>query len=81
MRIAGVVIVCFLFLVPGFLFANTPVQKVQMKLDGSTTEDIYYGNFPENPPPIDSTCLVFAGVDYGNNFDSPQAYPCSKQAA
>lgn len=32
----------------------------------------------ENPPPIDSLWLVFAGIDYGGPFNSPQAYPNAK---
>ncbi len=31
------------------------------------------GYVPDNPPPIDSICLVFSGIDYGANFNSPQA--------
>jgi len=36
------------------------------------------GYVPDNPPPIDSLCLVFAGIDYGADFNSPQAYPHAK---
>jgi hypothetical protein len=31
-----------------------------------------------SPPPIDSICLVFAGVDYGGDFSSPQNYANAK---
>jgi hypothetical protein len=77
MRIAGVMIVSLLLCV-ALTFAQTAVQKVYMTLDGNT-DDMYYGNFPDNPPPIDSTCIVFSGVDYGGDFDSPQAYPNAKK--
>lgn len=36
------------------------------------------GNLLENPPPIDSLCLVFSGIDYGGDNNSPQAYPPAK---
>jgi len=36
------------------------------------------GYIPDNPPPIDSICLVFSGIDYGAAFNSPQAYPHAK---
>jgi hypothetical protein len=36
------------------------------------------GDDPDNPPPADSLSLVFAGVDYGGNFSSPQDYPNAK---
>ncbi|MCK4585368.1 T9SS type A sorting domain-containing protein [candidate division WOR-3 bacterium] len=32
----------------------------------------------DNPPPIDSLCVVFSGIDYGSNFSSPQEYPNAK---
>jgi hypothetical protein len=35
---------------------------------------------PDNPP-IDSICMVFAGIDYGGDFSSPQNFPNAKHIA
>jgi hypothetical protein len=39
------------------------------------------GTIVESPPPIDSICLVFSGIDYGGSSSSPQNYVNSKHIA
>ncbi|TES92736.1 MAG: T9SS type A sorting domain-containing protein [Candidatus Cloacimonadota bacterium] len=78
MKIPSILIVVILLISVGFLFGNEPIQKVNLKIDAGTILRAESGCIPENPPPIDSLCLVFSGVDYGGNFDSPQAYPNAK---
>ena len=78
MRISGIVIITVLLISGNFLFSIEPIQKVHMKMDAEISLRSESEYTPENPPPIDSLCLVFLGVDYGGNFDSPQAYPSAK---
>ncbi|MCK4233104.1 T9SS type A sorting domain-containing protein, partial [candidate division WOR-3 bacterium] len=75
MRVLVLLTVLFFLICSGVLHGTYPVQKV----DGMLTDDGAQSEYiPESPPPIDSLCLVFAGVDYGGNFNSPQAYPHAK---
>jgi|GEM_PF-1236672 len=37
-----------------------------------------YAQDADNPPPPDSLCRVFSGIDYGGAFSSPQNYPNAK---
>ena len=70
------VFVMLLLLGATMAFSNvTPAYKVDALLPSDGAES---GYAHESPPPIDSICLVFAGVDYGANFNSPQAYPNAK---
>ncbi|TET23244.1 MAG: exo-alpha-sialidase [Candidatus Cloacimonadota bacterium] len=75
MRTAGMLIV-FLLLLNGVLFCEVlPLQNMNF-LRMSDGAECGYGQ--DNPPPIDSLCLVYSGIDYGANFNSPQAYPNAK---
>jgi hypothetical protein len=74
MRITGLVTVVVLFLGASLVFGNA-VQPVDGILPTYGAETGYNS---ENPPPVDSICLVFAGVDYGGNFSSPQNYVNAK---
>ncbi len=77
MKISGLFIVIILLMSVCLLSENYPVYPVAHTLDANIE---YSGSgYPsENPPPMDSLCLVFPGVDYGGNFNSPQAYPNAK---
>ncbi len=66
-----------LLLCVGILFTAEPLHITTLGLDAPQLMS-EYGHDPDNPPPLDSLCLVFAGVDYGGNFNSPQGYPNAK---
>ncbi|MCK4397056.1 T9SS type A sorting domain-containing protein [candidate division WOR-3 bacterium] len=76
MKLVGLLIAIILFISVSFLSGNNPIQVAVPMPHSVGSEN--GGYTPENPPPIDSLCLVFAGVDYGGNFNSPQAYPNAK---
>ncbi|MBA7650280.1 hypothetical protein ES703_58083 [subsurface metagenome] len=75
MKFACLLIVAILLMGIGFLSGDYPLQRIDAKTSVGG-ESGYY--IPENPPPIDSTCLVFPGVDYGAASSSPQNYVNSK---
>jgi hypothetical protein len=54
---------------------NSSIQKIDgiFITDGRESPDV-----PESPPITDSICLVYSGIDYGDDFNSPQAYPHAK---
>jgi hypothetical protein len=74
MRITGLVLFAVIFLGASLLF-GTALQHVDGMLPTNGAET---PNVPDYPPPVDSICLVFAGVDYGGNFSSPQNYVNAK---
>lgn len=53
------------------LHADEPLRKVDAMLPAYADEPM---SFPDYQPPIDTICLVFAGVDHEN----PQLYPNAK---
>ncbi len=75
MKIACLLIVAILLMSIGFLSGNYPLQRIDAKTSVGA-ESGYY--IPENPPPIDSICLVFSGIDYGASASSPQNYVNAK---
>ncbi|TES92735.1 MAG: T9SS type A sorting domain-containing protein [Candidatus Cloacimonadota bacterium] len=75
MKISGLfILLIFLFSVC-LLWGNYPLQQIERMPASDGAES---GYVPENPPPIDSLCLVFSGIDYGDPNNSPQAYPSAK---
>ena len=78
MKNAFFLILVILLVSAGFLFGYTPVQRVDGLLPTYGAER---PAVPDNPPPTDSICLVFSGVDYGGNFSSPQNYVNAKHIA
>ncbi len=74
MRISGLVAVTIFLLGAGLLFGSA-VQPIDNMLPTYGAET---PNLTESPPPQDSICLVFAGVDYGGDFSSPQNYMNAK---
>ncbi len=75
MKISILVIATIFLMSLGLLSGNNshPLIDMRPSLGG---ESGYY--VPENPPPLDSTCIVFKGVDYGGSSSSPQNYVNSK---
>jgi hypothetical protein len=43
-----------------------------------SSDGAFTSYFTDNPPPIDSINLVFSGIDYGGDANSPQSYPHAK---
>ncbi len=75
MKLKALCTVTVLLLCVGSLVANHPVFPVHGMLPTNGAES---PAVVDNPPPIDSICLVFAGVDYGGGFSSPQNYVNAK---
>ncbi len=75
MKVLCILIIAFVLISTSIIFGNTPLQKVDGMLPTYGAES---GNFGDFPPPIDSICLVFAGVDYGGSHSSPQNYVNAK---
>ncbi|MCK4585370.1 T9SS type A sorting domain-containing protein [candidate division WOR-3 bacterium] len=75
MKLVGLLIVTILLMNIGFLSGNYPLQNTDILLPTVGAES---GYIIENPPPIDSICLVFPGVDYGDQASSPQNYVNAK---
>jgi hypothetical protein len=78
MRKAVFALVVMVFLMFGFLYGLNFNEKMGPVLPSMGDENVPMG---DNPPPIDSLCLVFSGIDYGGPANSPQAYPHAKHVA
>jgi hypothetical protein len=78
MKVKYLLFILILGISISFLFSYEPVRMIDLKLDAGATSHGSGGYLPDNPPPIDSLCLVFQNVDYGGDFNSPQAYPNAK---
>jgi hypothetical protein len=78
MRILILLTCLMLFIPVTVLFCGNTAERIDMGLDVEATQRAGEHPDPDNPPPIDSTCLVYTGVDYGGVFNSPQGYPNAK---
>jgi len=74
MKFTGLLFIVLLFSI-SLLFGSYPSQKIDGMLPTYGAET---GNMQESPPPIDSICLVFSGIDYGGSHSSPQNYVNAK---
>jgi hypothetical protein len=76
-RILSLLVVILCLISVGFLFAYIPAERVNVR----ATLGNESGYPSDNPPPIDSLCLVFSGIDYGASASSPQNYVNAKHIA
>jgi len=74
MKFFGIIVVVVLLSI-SFLFAFSPVEKIDGVLPTVGAES---ASIPDSPPPLDSICLVFSGIDYGASSSSPQNYVNAK---
>ena len=65
-----------ILLLSSILSGEEPLHRIDGMLPTHGDETVY---IQDRTPPSDSICLVFAGVDYGGNFSSPQNYPNAKK--
>jgi len=76
MKLAGILLLTIILSSTCLLFGEYSMEKIDGMLPSYGAET--GGNIPNSPPPIDSICIVWTGVDYGGDFSSPSNYVNAK---